>query len=174
MSSVGYYRYKTTADELKIINFSKDGVLAGTKTVSPIDICEGFRILKYLDSNGQYRFYPFNKYWESKDKPTLLGKSSKIIESILNSQSSESNIGYKNDRTISLVAESVSQDQLTLLSEIYTSSRVYLYIGTTEDEAKDWLEVDIKGDNLNRLRKRKFTKVSIDVILPEWYSIRMM
>lgn len=174
MSEIGYYRYKTIADEEKIVNFTKDGILAGTKTIIPIEVCEGSKILKYLDRSGQYRFYPFNKFWESKDKPKLLGKASKIIESVLNSQSSESNIGYKNDRTISLVAENVSQDELTLLSDIYTSPRVLLYIGTTTDEKKDWIEVDVKGDNINRLRKRKFTKVNIDITLPKWYSISML
>lgn len=174
MSQVGYYRYKTIADEVKVINFTKDGVLAGTKIVNPIDVCDGFKILKYIDSDGQYRFYPFNKFWESKDKPKLLGKASKIIESVLYSQSSENNIGYKNDRTISLVAENVSQDELTILSDIYTSPRVLLYIGTTTDEKKDWIEIDVKGDNINRLRKQKFTKVNIDITLPKWYSISMM
>lgn len=174
MSNVGYYRYKFKPSESQDVPFYVDDILISTKSVVVKEVCEGFRLLKYLDRDAQYRVYPFNKFWESSDKPKLLGKSSKIIESVLNSQSSESNIGYKNDRTISLVAESVSQEELTILSDIYTSPRVYLYVGTTTDEAKDWVEVEVKGDNLNRLRKRKFTKVSIDVILPKWYSISMM
>lgn len=174
MSEIGYYRYKIKPSQSVDVKFNVNFQLASTKSIVVKEVCDGFKLLKYIDKDGQYRFYPFNKYWESSDKPKLIGKSSKIIESVLNAQSSESNIGYKNDRTVSLVAESVGQDELTLLSYIYTSPRVYLYIGTTTDEAKDWLEVEIKGDNINKLRKRKFTKVNIDVILPEWYSIRMM
>jgi len=174
MSEIGYYRYKVKPSESIDVNFNINFELAATKSIIVKEVCEGFRLLKYIDRDGQYRFYPFNKFWESKDKPKLIGKSSKIIESVLNSQSSENSIGYKNNRTISLVAENVSQDELTLLSDIYTSPRVLLYIGTTTDEKKDWIEVDVKGDNINRLRKRKFTKVNIDITLPEWYSISMM
>lgn len=174
MSEVGYYRYKVNPSDSVDVKMYIDNVLTSTKSIIVKDVCEGFRLLKYLDRDGQYRFYPFNKFWESKDKPKLLGKVSKIIESVLDSQSSENNVGYKNDRTIALVAENVSQDELTLLSDIYTSPRVLLYIGTTTDEKKDWIEVDVKGDNINRLRKRKFTKVNIDITLPEWYSISML
>jgi hypothetical protein len=174
MSTVGYYRYKIKPTESQEVSIYVNGVLTSTKSVVVKDVCSGFRLLKYIDRDSQYRFYPFNKFWESDDKPKLIGKSNKIIENILNSQASENNIGYKNKRTVSLVAESVSQEELTTLSDIYTSPRVYLYIGSGTDLAQDWLEVDIKGDNKNRLRKRKFTKVEIEVTLPEWYSISMM
>lgn len=177
MSTIGYYRYKR--DNWGEGNHTAflfiDGVYVAEKYVVIKPWCTNNRLVKYLDKSGQFRFYPFNKYWEGKDKPTLLGKTNELITNILTAQSNSKTVGYKNERTVTLVADEVAADELTILSQIYTSPRVYLYIGDgTTDEAKDWILVEVKGDNVNKKRKANFSKVQIDCILPEWFTINML
>ncbi len=178
MSTIGYYRYKR--DNWGEGNHTAflfiDGVYAAEKYVVIKGWCTNDRLVKYLDNNGQYRFYPFNRNWESKDKPTLLGKTNELITNILTAQSNSKNVGYKNERIITLIADEVTADELTILSQIYTSPRVYLYIGDgTTDEAKDWVLVEVKSsDNSNRRKRGSFSKVQIECILPEWFSINML
>jgi len=175
MSVVGYYRYKTIASENKEINFIIDGGLAGTKTITPIDFCDGGKILKYLDKNGQYRFYPFNKFYEINDNPKLIGKTNKLITNILTDQSDKHNIGYKNERQISLFAD-VPNSQLDKLVDIYTSPRVYLYIGNGSQQGDQyWLEVEAASSpNIVRRPKANTGQININVTLPENYTIKMI
>lgn len=178
MSAIGYHRYKVdnlTAGEYSY-PFYKNGNLLVTHTVIvKAQECTEDKFIKYLDRNGQYRFFPFNSYFEKRDKPNLLGKANKVITSILDSQTNQQNVGYKNERTITLTTDAVSQDELEILSDVFTSPRVYLHIGEgNADEEKDWLEVTISGDGIVRRKKMEYGKFQIDVILPEWFSISML
>jgi len=177
MSTEGYYRYKVSdlTKGTRLFSFFVNGALTSTKTVIAKSWCTNQKLLKYLDSKGQYRFYPFNNRWEQKDKPKLLGTTNQFITNILDAQSNFKNVGYKNERMLSLIAEDVTADELTVLSDIYTSPDVYLYIGTTTDEAKDWLRVTLSsGDNLSRRRKAIAGTLSVDIILPEWFTIKLI
>jgi hypothetical protein len=177
MSNIGYYRYKldNLTEGTTQIPLYKNGNIAITNTVIILPFCENDKLIKYLDKNGQYRFFAFNRYYEQKDDPKLLGKANKLITSILNSQSNKKNVGYKNERTISMVADDVTDAQLEYLSDLWTSPRVYLHLATdSSDEANDWLEVEIKGDNISRRRKNISGKITVDIILPEWFNITML
>lgn len=145
------------------------------KTVSVKPFCTNDKYIKYLDKSGQYRLFIFNRFYETKDNPKLIGKLNKLITSILDSQSSSKNIGYKNERKMTLIADEVSASELLILSDIYTSPRVLLYIGSTTDENKDWIEVTIDSrDNLVRSRKGGYSKVELEITLPENYSVTML
>ena len=178
MSSIGYYRYKldNLSEGTSTLSFYVNGALVVTHSIITKPYCTGEKLIKYLDKNGQYRFYPFNKYFEERIDAKLIGKSNEFITSILTAQASEKNIGYKSTKTLSLIATGVSSDELVMLSELYDSPRVYLYIGDgTSDEAKDWLLVTIvKNDGLVKRRKANFGQFSIDVELPEHYTISMV
>jgi len=173
MSSIGLYRYKTTVEDARVVAFFKNGVQAGLATIKAIPFCEGYRILKYLDPEGRYRFFPFNNYYESRDKPKQIGTTNEFITNILTDQSNSKNIGYKNSRILSLTTEA-DAEQLEVLSVIYTSPRVYLYIGKgVSDAPSDWLLLDsIKGDNIGRRRKNNTGAVNIECTLPEWFTIK--
>lgn len=176
MADIGYYRAKQikTTTGRYIVYFLQGGNLISKTDVNVKDFCEGQRLLKYLDKNGQYRLLSGVRFWEGKAKPTMIGKTNKFISSILSSQSSTSNIGYKNERTITITSEDISIDELEFVSQIYDSPRVYLWIGTDSFEEKDWLEVTIKcTENIFHERKKNFTKLTIDITLPETYSITM-
>ena len=174
MSEIGYYRYKVTpsSEGITYVRFYVNGILTSTATVITKEFCDNFKILKYLDRYGRYRFFPFNEKWQQKDTPSTKGSIDNFITSILDSQANSKQIGYNNQRTITLTAGNVSSDELDKLSDIFTSPRVYLYIGSgSNDRLQDWILVTVSGDGIGRRKNNKFGKVSIDVKLPEYYAI---
>jgi hypothetical protein len=175
MSQIGYYRYKTLATAIRTINFTVNFVNVASKQIVPVQSCTGDLILKYLDKKGQYRFFPFNKFYRTTDTLEKIGNVNKFITSILTDQSNEQNIGFKNSRKIALTAE-VNTSELEALTDIYDSPRVYLYIGSgTDDAAKDWLEVVQEvPDPVVKRRKRTFGKIDVVITLPEHFTISMI
>lgn len=172
--SGGYYRYKTNATQDTTVTLNVNGVPTASKTIKVIDHCPDGKILKYLNSKGQYRFYPFNRFYEVSDAPELIGKTNKFITNILTDQSDKRNIGYRNERRMILTAEPTADD-LVLLADLWSSPRVYLYIGDgASDTAKDWLEVEIQGDGLVRRAKAIVGVTTVTVILPKHYTVTML
>lgn len=167
----GYYRYKISDLPVGTHNFNWyiNGQIAGVSTVIIREFCNNYKYLKYLDNNGIYRMFSFNNKWEQVDTPTLIGKTNRIITSLKNSQANTLNIGYKNKRTINIVAENVNTDELLKLTDIFTSPRVYLNLGTETKE--DWVLVTLTGDGIGRRRKNEFGKFIATIELPEHYSI---
>lgn len=175
MSEIGYYRYKTTADAEKEIVFGVNGVNAGSKTVVPVDGCPDDQIIKYLDKNGQYRFWSFNRFYRTSDSPDLIGQVNKFVTDIQNDQSARQNVGYRSERKIDLYSEA-TREQLEKLSDLYTSPRVYLYIGSNNsDTTADWLEVTAEAfEGIVRPSKKNLINFNITVTLPEQYNITML
>ena len=175
-SNIGYYRLKVqnlTTDTDFILYHGATPVV--TKTVRVTEFCTESKLLKYIDRSGRYRFVTFNQFWEMKDNPQLLGKTNKLLTSILTDQTDARVIGYRNERRLTLVSDEVAADELLIISEIYSSPRVYLYIGTTGDTAQDWLEVTIEpAEKTVRNKKGNYSTVTIEVILPEQYNISML
>ena len=172
--SIGYYRYKLIPSQEgeTEIKFYKNGSLDLTCKVITKETCGAYKILKYLDQDGKYRFYPFNQFWTSQDSPKQIGSINKTIESILTSQSDSRNIGYNNSRTITLVADSVSNEEMEILSSLFLSPSVYLYNGSGGDDDfdKSWLMVTVKGDGIIKQTKKNSRKVTVEVTLPEFYT----
>jgi hypothetical protein len=171
----GYYRLKVDDLEVDTTYTLKNGsTTLATKVVRVKDFCTDYKYLKYLDRNGQYRFAVFNNRWQSKDTPKAIGKIQQLITNLQTDQGSTKNVGYTNERKLTLVADDVLSDELDILSDIYTSPRVYLQIGTG-DTAADWLLVDVtSSDNLVRRKKGNTSKVELTVTLPEWYNVTML
>lgn len=177
MSQRGYHRYKV--DNLTVgsheISFYKNGNLLVTHSIIVTEFCTNAKLIKFLDKSGQYRFSSFNRFWESADRAKQLGRSNVLITSILDSQTNKKNIGYKNERTLQLTKEGVNQDQLDILSDIWTSPRIYLYVGDgTTDIAQDWIEVTISGKGTRRWAKGDVGTISLTVLLPENFTINML
>jgi len=174
MSQIGFYRYKTSTAINKTYHWIVNNVEVGSKDVQVLDTCPGDLILKYLDKNGQYRFYPFSKFYETTDNPQKIGSVNKFLVSLLSDQSEKRNVGYKNTRQIGATAE-VNNDQLEKLKDIYTSPRVYLYVGSGNDAKTDWLEVEITAaPAIVKRRKANSGYIAININLPENYSITML
>lgn len=171
-TNVGYYKYKTTCDVDKVINFN-DGVGSYNQNVKIVDECSTGILLKFLDHNGHYRFYPFNQFYETKDNAELIGVTDEFITNILTAQTNSKSIGYNTKRTVLLTADNVRTDALEILSEIYSSPRVYAKIGTT-DTAQDWVEVTVKGDGIVKRRKYNSGRVDLTMTYPEHFNIKMI
>ena len=173
----GYFRYKfdnLTVGSHEITFTAADGTTY-TKTVVVKPFCAGGKYLKYLDNNGYFRFFPFNKFFEIKGSAKSIGTINKIVENIKSSQSNVSQIGYENTVTVEVTAEGLTFEELTILSAIYESPRVYYYIGSGTDEKKDWLEVTIKSkDGLYRKKKGNSYTVELTITLPERQTIKML
>lgn len=171
----GFIRYKY--DNLSEGNTVVTATILGntySKTIRVKPFCTGELLIKYLDHNGQYRFYSFNNRFKKKDTPKLIGSTNKLISELLTAQTNKKNIGYSNDRTITAYNDLVPQDELDLLADLYTSPRVYLLIGSG-DELKDWIEVTVKSKD-NQLKKSKgnFYTVEVEIILPSYYTVKML
>jgi hypothetical protein len=174
MSKIGYYRYKVSdsVEGESSIKFFVNGGLYKTCTIIAKQFCPGFRILKYINTDGQYRFFPFNKFYQISNKPTLIGKVNQFVTSITDSQGSEKNIGYKNEKKITLTAERCTLDELEKLESIYSSPRVYLYVGNGyTDNLQDWLLVTVTGDGISKAKKANFKKIVLEVTLPQQHAI---
>lgn len=174
MSSIGYYRYKVIPSEVgnSEVKLFINGSLASTATIVAKEFCDNFRIVKYLDSSGRYRFFPFNSKWEQKDSIKELGRVNRFVESIETSQGDSESLGHSVSRSLSLVAEQVSSDELDKLAEIYHSPRVYLYVGNgITDLTSDWVIVKVKGDNIGRRRSNNFSKAVIEIIIPTYHAV---
>ena len=100
------------------------------------------------------------------------GKTSNFITSLFDSQTDAKNIGQTNDRTLTLRAINVTAEEREILSSIFTSPKVFLYVGDfTKDEKSDYVLVDVKGDNVVRFEKDRPSKVDLTVTLPKHYTI---
>lgn len=175
MSKVGFYRYKTLADSEKDVSFYINSVLSGTKSVVPLDYCDQDLIVKYLDKNGQYRFYSFNSYHEIRNQPEKIGSVNKFVVNIETDQSNESNVGYTNTKQI-LASTDVTEEIISVFSDIYTSPRVYLYVGDgSTDIDNDWLEVELTADNpISKIRRGNTYQIDVSILLPEYHTIKMI
>ena len=178
MSRIGYYRYKldnlSTAQVTKNVTFYINNISVVTHSINISQFCEGEKLLKYLDTEGQYRFISFNKYWEGRNNPESIGVTSEIVKNILNAQSNEKALGYKNNKTLSLTKSDISADQLLVYQQILTSPRVYLQIGEL-DGLQDWLLVSVRPiDAVYKRRKLLGGNFSIEITLPENYSQKMI
>lgn len=174
---IGLYRYKIASVSASgnTVVFKVGGTTTKTCTVIPINLCTGKRILKYLNRDGQYRFYPFTNVYDEIDQPKEIGKVSNLITSIVNSKTNAKSVGYKSERTISLTSDPIPTEQLEMVRDIYNSPRVYLYVGSGTDTESDWILVTVKADkSIRREKKNKFTTLQLDVTLPQTYSITML
>lgn len=159
------------------VEFYVNSIKKGEKTIRVKNPCPGFKVLKYLDKNGQYRIYPFEKYFTINDKPEKIGGTNEIITSILTAQSNSKNIGFRNEREIILIAENVPFDELEILNDLFVSPRIYLYYGVApSNETFNWIEIsEINySEGISKYPKKQFSKVTITVTLPEWYTITML
>lgn len=175
MSKIGFYRYKLENATTQAVQLYVNNVLTATKQVVALDVCAGFRQLKFIDRNGQLRFYPFVAEHGIKGTLKEIGEVNEYVTSLLTSQTDKKSVGTNTDTVITLRASNVSASELEILSDIYSSPRVYYYVGNgSTDDAKDWVLVSVKGDGISRREKRNFGKVEIQVSLPKTNTITML
>lgn len=160
-----------------VTTYTYNGTQQATKTITVKPRpCGDFKVLKYLNRNGQYCIYPFEKYVQITNAPEKIGTTNELFASILTDTNSR-NVGYKNTREMVLNAYNVPKAEIELLSDLTNSPRVYLYVGVApSNTASDWVLIeDIKSsDNIVRHAKKEFSDISFTITLPEWFNITML
>ena len=176
LSELTLYRYKSLHASSTQVTFTENATNPKVKRIEVIgNGCSDDRLVKYLDGNGQYRFFPFNSYYEISEAGEAIGEINKLYSSIRNAQAPNYNIGYRNKRQWLLTAEMVSNEQLEVLADINASPRVYLYTGDgLTDEISDWTLVTMVNNVAVRPSKRLFSEVSLQIEVPERNSIKMI
>ena len=172
----GFYRYKIAkANAGKFpVYFLRDGAFVASQCINFREHCTNGKVLKFMDRNGIYRFFPFNEFWEQNNEPDAIGSAELFTDSIYTGQSNKRSLGYKNKRSIAAVAYEVTAYELDILQDLMTSPFVYLYIGTTGDAPKDWLLVEVSGTNTGRRRKGVIGRYEVTIVLPEQFNITML
>jgi len=176
MGTIGYHRYKYIPTESEDITFSVGGEIIATKRVELLESCQGDRIIKFINNNGQYTFFAFNRFYSVADKPKEIGRSNNIITSLKDSQSDEFSIGYRNKRTLTLVSDAVAVERLAPLSDLWSSPRIYLYVGDgTSFQNKDYILVSLTSKRGQvKVQKENVVDISVTIVLPKHYSITML
>lgn len=173
MASIGLYRYKiakASAGKYPVF-FRRNGVVEATQCITFKPFCSGGKILKYMDRNGMYRFYPFNEFYTVNNSRDRIGRIDRPFTSLQGSQGLTNSVGHKLEQKLTLIAYDVTQDELTILQDLFTSPFVYLYNGTTGDAAKDWLLVEVTGNQEARLRKQASTRLEVTVTMPQQFTV---
>ena len=145
-----------------------------TKTViASGNECAKTVYLKYLASDGKYKFMCFDRNVRMGGQQTSLGNGQQIPNGLNDAKSPTYSLGYRSNRTIQC---SVNCDlvKYTQLADILTSPKVYLQTGEApflvNDEPENWIEVQVSGEN-NIPVKKGVTVFSVTVTLPEYNSI---
>lgn len=146
-----------------------------TKPVEVLPHCTGDVILKYLDRNGMYRFYKFDKAYSISLEPEQIGRTQTIFESIATAQGVTKNIGYKNEKQLSVTAIKVPDKHMDSLQDVFVSPRVYMHVGALGLDAREnWVLVDVEGDGEVKHPKRKFNDIRLTLTMPEQYNVTML
>jgi hypothetical protein len=136
-----------------------------THTLKTRPWCDGDLLLKYVDRNGQYRFFPFTRFYIRRSNPIAIGTIDELIISLATDTGDTREIGYKNKDNLTLSAAQLNTDEKALLKDLYTSPEVYLV------EATKLVRVKVAGDNISKLAKDNFSDLTIDILLPSSYNI---
>lgn len=136
-----------------------------THTIKVRDFCEGDVLIKYADRNGQYRFMPFSKYYSVKNTPKEIGSINEFILSLASDEGDKKTVGYKNRKTLTLSVSQLNIQERATIADIFVSSDVLVRLGNK------WIRCTVKGDNLSKLPKNKFSDFSITIELPQSYNI---
>lgn len=137
-------------------------------TVKVREFCDGDQVIKYLDSNGQYRFMYFSKYYTRASNPESIGDVNELILSLKDDKGDKRKIGYNNNNTLTLSASQLNQQERALVEDLFNSPQVYLVL-----DSKD-IAVNVRGDNVSRIGKNKFSDFTITIELPKSYNITIL
>jgi len=145
------------------------------KAVEVLPHCDGDVILKYIDRNGMYRFYKFSRFYRREIEPELIGSIENIFGNLSTAQGYKKNIGYRSQDELTVKAVAVPAHHMESLKDIYTSPRVYMHIGALgDDNASDWLLVDVEGDGMIKHNRRQFNDIELTILPPANNEITML
>lgn len=173
-----FQKYQTGIIDINLWKYEEDSAEQFCqKKVEVIgNICdnvEGYKYIKYLASDGKYKFIPFVRSVTLQQNDTSIGEVSTLITSLKGSNVGKASIGFSTNKQM-VLSTPVDKNQYLTYVEVLSSPRVYLQKDTDElrDEDENWLLVTVDGGNTYNIRKPKdiFT---ITITLPDYNNIRM-
>lgn len=159
------HQYGTTDSSVickKTIKVNVTGCEAGT-----------YKYLKYLSTDGKYKFIPFERVYVLSQSDEQIGSVSRLVTNLETAQGNTENIGSKTTKMMQL-STCISKEQYDEYCKCLQSSRVYLQKDDTNlnDEEENWLLVSITGNTNYSVKKAKIT-FTVTITLPEYNNIRM-
>ena len=138
--------------------------------------CDGvdtYVYIKYLASDGKYKFIPFKHSIILQQMDSKKGDISSFIESASGLTSSEVPIGYSTYKKMQLSTPTTKAQYLTYV-DVLSSPRVYLQKDTEEliDNNTNWIPVTVEGSNSFSVVKPK-EMFTINITLPEYNNLSM-
>ncbi len=129
--------------------------------------------LKWLNSEGGWSYYLFNKYYKIPMSAKSQGKINKYLDTMIGAIGNQTNIGQNLTTGIKINQRFLSKDEYIQLIEIASSPMVYLYNEAkgTQATSESWLEViveDFKDDF--RDNKKNIFDISFLFTLPANYT----
>lgn len=175
-----YKFQKLPVGETKLLFYSHrngETKVIAEKTVSVSNqVCSAdkYKYIKYLSSDGTYKFIAFTKVWTVSEENEQIGEVSKIVTSLETTQSYNESIGAKTKKIINCSVQ-CSKEQYFEYIKCLESPRVYLQKDTTEleDEDKNWLLVKISGTP-NLTSKKSASNFAVTIELPDYNNITMV
>lgn len=150
-------------------------VIAKQTVRVPMTGCEAgkYKYIKYLSTDGKYKFIPFEKVYVLSQSDEQIGTVSRLVTNLETAQGSTENIGAKTLKQLQL-STLVDRKQYEEYSKCLQSSRVYLQNDDTNlnDEEQNWLLVSVTGGSSFSSKKTK-VQFTITVTLPEYNNITM-
>lgn len=143
--------------------------------VLPMKSCDAddYKYIKYLSTDGKYKFIPFQKYFTMTQQDESLGETTKFSTNLKTAQGDTYSLGTKTEKQLVLTT-SCTQEQYEEWSKVFQSPRVYLQLKdpTLYDEDENWLLVKVEGGNQYSTKKTR-TTFSLTVKLPSYNNITM-
>lgn len=128
--------------------------------------------IKYLASDGKYKFIPFVKSVTLQQTDSEIGQASTIITSLKGPSTGKASMGYTTYKQM-VLSTPVNKEQYLTYIDVLSSPRVYLQKDTIDlnDEDENWILVEVSGGNTYNVKKPKdiFT---ITITLPEYNNIK--
>jgi hypothetical protein len=147
----------------------------GTFEIDTKDSNCGGKYIRYLSSQGYYKFWLFNKYFSTSKNQSKIGSLLNSFDTMVGQQARAFNIGYKDAYSrIIVTSENVSKEDQLVLMDIFTSPAVYIWSGSQNDADSEalWTLVEVEGSHSIR-EKNNFDNFSCTLVLPELYTQRL-
>lgn len=132
-----------------------------------------YKYIKYLSTDGKYKFIPFQKYVTLSQTDTALGETSKLLTDLRTAQGDKQSLGYTSSKKIQL-STTCTEEQYNEWVKVFQSPRVYLQFKDPNlfDEDENWLLVTVEGSNSFVTKKTK-NVFTMTINLPQYNNITM-
>lgn len=171
-TKVRFYMNRTTVGGTDVLYIGEKKVKVRRNSC---DNPEKYIYLKFLDSDGRYKFIQFDRYYTSETTQEKLGTISKLSTSFINAQGSTYNIGYEQKKYINASIQ-LSNEEFKVNYGLFSSPRVYMQVNETtalNDGDENWVLVSVENVGGGFNSKKNSQTLSVKIELPEIFTLKM-